>query len=82
MPYANTEAMTEHLEEISSEVAPGAHAILLCDGAGWHQRGGRLLIPDNITRERDEQPTFPFLIEVVRYAPLSTGAKRNGWRSH
>jgi hypothetical protein len=23
MPYANTEAMTEHLEEISSEVAPG-----------------------------------------------------------
>lgn len=49
MPAANTEAMTEHLREISTQIAPGAHAILVCDGAGWHQRGGRLLVPDNIT---------------------------------
>ena len=49
MPYANTEAMNVHLEEISAEVAPGSHAILVCDGAGWHQRGGKLLVPDNIT---------------------------------
>ncbi len=49
MPYANTEAMNAHLEEISVEVAPGAHAVLICDGAGWHQRGKKLSVPDNIT---------------------------------
>ena len=49
MPYANTEAMTKHLQEISLEVAPGAHAILVCDGAGWHQQGDKLRVPDNIT---------------------------------
>ena len=49
MPYANTEAMNLHLQEISAEVAPGAHAVLVCDGAGWHQRGKKLRVPDNIT---------------------------------
>jgi hypothetical protein len=49
MPAANTEAMNEHLEEISSQVSPGAHAALLLDQAGWHQTGGRLRVPDNIT---------------------------------
>ena len=49
MPSANSEAMSEHLMEISTQVAPEAHAILVCDGAGWHQRGGRLKIPGNIT---------------------------------
>ena len=49
MPYANTEAMNVHLQEISAEVAPGAHAVLVCDGAGWHQRGKKLSLPDNIT---------------------------------
>jgi transposase len=49
MPYATTEAMNKHLVEISAEVAPGAHAILVCDGAGWHQRGKKLIVPDNIT---------------------------------
>jgi transposase len=49
MPAANSEAMSEHLKEISTQVAPGSHAVLVCDGAGWHQRGGRLVVPDNIT---------------------------------
>ena len=49
MPYANTEAMNAHLGEISAEVAPGAHAVLVCDGAGWHQRGKKLLVPNNLT---------------------------------
>jgi len=49
MPYANTEAMNAHLEEISTQVAPGAHALLVCDGAGWHQRGAKLQVPANIT---------------------------------
>lgn len=49
MPCANTEAMNAHLKEISTEVIPGAHALLLCDGAGWHQRGKKLRVPGNIT---------------------------------
>jgi transposase len=49
MPYANTEAMNAHLKQISAEVAPGAHALLVCDGAGWRQRGQRLIVPHNIT---------------------------------
>ena len=49
MPAVNTEAMNEHLKEISTQVAPSAHAVLVCDGAGWHQAGARLRVPDNIT---------------------------------
>ena len=47
-PAANTEMMNLHLAEISTQVAHGAICVLLCDGAGWHQRGERLIIPDNI----------------------------------
>ena len=36
MPYANSEAMNLHLREIARAVAPGAHAVLVLDGAGWH----------------------------------------------
>lgn len=36
MPYADSEAMKLHLQEIGRAVAPGAHAILVLDGAGWH----------------------------------------------
>jgi transposase len=40
--------MTRHLQEISAAVAPGAHAVLLLDQAGWH--GARdLAVPENIT---------------------------------
>lgn len=49
MPGVNAEAMSEHLKEIGTQVAPGAHAVVLCDGAGWHQQGERLQVPSNIT---------------------------------
>ena len=49
MPKANGEAMGGHLKVISAGAAPGAHAILVCDGAGWHQPGERLTVPDNVT---------------------------------
>ena len=48
MPYANTEAMNLHLEEISKAVSPGAHAALVLDGAGWHG-SEELAVPENIT---------------------------------
>jgi transposase len=40
--------MTLHLNEVAKAVAPGAHALVLVDRAGWHQ-SRRLVIPDNIT---------------------------------
>ena len=49
LPYANMEAMALHLAEISRNVAPGAHAVVTLDGAGWHKEGGRLVVPDNIS---------------------------------
>ena len=58
MPAVNTEAMNEHPLEISSQVAPDAHAVLVLDGAGWHQRGGKLVVPENIT-----------LLSLPPYAP-------------
>jgi len=40
--------MNAHLAEIARAVAPGAHAVLVLDGAGWH--GGKdLAVPANIT---------------------------------
>ena len=48
MPRANTEAMQKHLEEIALAVAPGAHALLLLDQAGWHTTD-KLALPVNIT---------------------------------
>ena len=57
LPFANTEAMTAHLAEIARTVAPGAHAVLVLDGAGWH--GARnLVVPDNIS-----------LLHLPPYAP-------------
>ena len=37
-----------HLEEIAIHVAPGAHAVLLLDQAGWHG-SAELVVPPNIT---------------------------------
>jgi len=50
--------MNLHLLEISRHVSPGAHAVMMLDGAGWHQQGGRLVVPDNIS-----------LLPLPRYSP-------------
>lgn len=57
MPHANREAMNLHLREIGRAVAPGAHGVLVLDGAGWHT-SPTLQLPDNIT-----------LLRLPRYAP-------------
>jgi transposase len=46
---ANTEAMNEHLKAISAQVAPDAHAVLVCDGAGWHAKSKEIAVPSNVT---------------------------------
>jgi transposase len=40
--------MTLHIAEIAQAVAPGAHAVVLLDQAGWHT-STKLPVPDNIT---------------------------------
>ena len=40
--------MELHLQEISTAVAPGSHAVLILDQAGWHT-SAKLSVPHNIT---------------------------------
>src|SRR5215212_9180601 len=48
LPFADTQAMQLHLDEIARTVKRGAHAVLLLDRAGWHT-SGVLAVPKNIT---------------------------------
>src|SRR6201985_2941859 len=57
-PAANTECMNLHLQEISTQIAPRAKAVLVCDGAGWHHNSRTLAPPDNIV-----------LLPLPAYAP-------------
>ena len=59
--------MSEHLKEIATEVASGRMLYLVCDGAGWHQSGDRLEVPDNIT-----------LLPLPPYSP-ELNPMENGW---
>ena len=76
MPEVNTDAMEAHLAEISRNVSPGAHAVLVLDGAGWHS-SPRLRVPDNIS-----------LLPLPRYAPELNPVEnvweylRQNWLSH
>ncbi len=47
-PAATPQAMQWHLDEISSQVRPRAHAVLFADQAGWHTTA-KLAVPPNIT---------------------------------
>ena len=48
MPRCNIVAMNLHLAEIATAIAPGHHAALLVDQAGWHL-SPRLIVPANMT---------------------------------
>jgi transposase len=48
LPFCNTETMALHLAEISLAIAPGAHAVVLMDQAGWHTTD-KLEVPANIS---------------------------------
>jgi len=48
LPYANTQAMQLHLNEISKYVARKSHAVVLMDRAGWHTTA-KLKVPGNLT---------------------------------
>jgi len=38
-----------HLVGIASQITPGSHAVPVIDGAAWHEPGGRLSVPGNIS---------------------------------
>src|SRR5215510_767791 len=48
LPWCNTATMSLQLAAISADVAPGRHAVLLLDQAGWHL-SQKLVVPSNIT---------------------------------
>jgi hypothetical protein len=48
LPYADAAMMQLRLDEISLNVAEGAHPVLILDRAGWHTTS-KLDMPDNIT---------------------------------
>lgn len=48
LPKCNTYAMNLHLAEIARNIAPGAHAVVLLDQAGWHMTD-KLNVPPNVT---------------------------------
>jgi hypothetical protein len=58
LPHCDTAAMSLHLAEIAAAVAPGAHAVLLLDRAGWHL-SDRLEVATHL-RARTAKPTCPF----------------------
>jgi transposase len=48
MTRLDTAAMNLFLAELGQAVAPGAHAIVLMDKAGWHTAGD-LVVPENLS---------------------------------
>jgi transposase len=57
MPELNTAVVNLFLEEFSRQLAPGVHAVLLWDNAGYHTGGG-LVVPPNVS-----------LIGLLPYSP-------------
>jgi len=53
LPRCTTQAMALHLEEISLAVAPGHHAVLMLDQAGWHL-SPKLKVPDKMPSKSPE----------------------------
>jgi len=72
MPELNTAVVSLFLEEFSRSLAPGVHAVLLWDNAGYHTSGG-LVVPPNVS-----------LVGLLPYSPELNPAE-NLWhylRSH
>jgi transposase len=57
MPELNTAVVNLFLEEFSRSLAPGVHAVLIWDNAGYHTSGG-LVVPPNVS-----------LIGLLPYSP-------------
>ena len=62
LPWCNIAAMELFLLELTTRVAPGRHAVLLLDQAGWHI-SERLTVPSNITIMALPAATKKYLLE-------------------
>lgn len=83
LPHVDAAAMALHLAEIGRCVAPGAHAVIVVDGAGWHQQGGKLQVPENITL----MPLPPYAPELNPVENIWAYLRANGlsntvWQSY
>jgi hypothetical protein len=67
MPRADTQGMKHHLDEISANVIPGAHAVLVLDQAGWH------------TTKKLRRPDYITFLPLPPRSP-EVGAAVAGWR--
>ncbi len=76
MPKGDIEAMTLHLAEIATQIAPGAQAALLVDQAAW-RLSGRLVVPPNI-------PLIPLPSKCPELAPQENVWQfmRDNWLSN
>ncbi len=77
MPFAGTEAMNEHLAVIAARITPGAHGVIVLDGAGWH-RSKALVTPANLSLIT--QP--PFAPEVNPAENVSEYLRKNKLAIH
>lgn len=68
LPEANTGAMNLHLAELAKAIPQNTHAVIIIDGAGWHQTGGRLIVPGNLS-----------LLFLPPYSP-ELNAQENIWQ--
>jgi hypothetical protein len=81
MPWCDTAAMQAHLKEISAAIAPGAHAVVILDQAGWHMSHG-LGVPANMTllplppRSPELNPQGEHLAVHARQLALQPGFRR------
>ena len=73
--------MNLHLTRISRHVTPGAHAVVLLDCAGWHQLGGVLRLPYNISLLY-LQPYSPELNQVEQHLAVSQFRRQNFLSNH
>jgi hypothetical protein len=71
LPRCDTEAMNLHLAEIATQIAPGAHAALLVDQAGWHLSELRGKVGDGVNQAAD-LISATASIPSLNFIPLTT----------
>ena len=82
LPFADTDAMQRHIDEIALHVARGAHAVLLLDRAGWHTTG-KLVWPRNVTPILLPSPGVSWRVITWPITCISRGTwtkPNDGWR--
>jgi hypothetical protein len=81
MPTVGTAPMQAQLDDLSRQLGPRTHALLVLDRAGWHTTE-RLVVPDNLTllalppRSPELNPAEMLWRELRQRYPLATASTR------